>query len=63
VNRAGIVGGPIRWKDGSRADAGGEPTEGRPSLPGDKAGEDFKARVRRSAEQTLELPAEPRKNP
>jgi dienelactone hydrolase len=32
-------------------------------LPGDKAGEDFKARVRRSAEQKLKLPAEPKKNP
>jgi dienelactone hydrolase len=32
-------------------------------LPGDKISEDFKARVRRSAEQKLKLPPDPAKNP
>jgi dienelactone hydrolase len=32
-------------------------------LPGDKSSEDFKARVRRSAEQKLKLPPDPPKNP
>jgi len=32
-------------------------------LPGDKSSEDFKARVRQSAEQKLKLPADPPKKP